>query len=215
MAINKTIEEKLSEGRQYRTFDLGGFEQRKEEDGRMTVRGYATTFGDEYTLINEGDYIIKERVDPRAFDECDMADVIMQYDHEGRVFARISNGTLTVKPDERGLAIEAELSGTELGRQLYEEIEGKYTTKMSMGFKVAEDTREVIENHETGKVTVIRTITKIQRLYDVSAVSLPANDATSISARKFGEGVIAELLEEVEARKARERKKQKIRILLS
>lgn len=215
MATNKTIEEKLNEGRQYRTFDLGGFERRKEEDGSMTVRGYATTFNDEYTLYDTPDYTIKERVDPKAFDDCDMADVIMQYDHEGRVFARISNKTLQVKTDEHGLAIEAELSGTEIGRQLYEEIEGGYTTKMSMGFRVAEDSRETIEDHETGRMTVVRTITKVSRLYDVSAVSLPANDATTISARKFSEGVIAELLQEVEARKARDRQKQKVRILLS
>jgi HK97 family phage prohead protease len=139
----------------------------------------------------------------------------MQYDHEGRVFARTSNNTLAVAADEVGLAIEAELSGTEIGRQLYEEIEGGYTTKMSMGFRVAEDKREVIEDRDNGTVTVIRTITKISKLYDVSAVSLPANDATSISARSFGEGVIAETVKEIDARKARDRQKQKVRILLS
>ena len=211
---NKTIEEKLNEGRQYRSFDLIGFEQRADEDGKMTVRGYATTFSQPYTLGEWDGYTIREQVDPNAFDDCDMSDIIMQYDHEGRVFARTSNGTLEVVPDERGLAMTAELSGTEIGRQLYEEIAGKYTTKMSMGFRVAEDTREITEDREANTVDVLRTITKISKLYDVSAVSLPANDATSISARKYGEGVVAELLEEVEARKARERKKQKVKILL-
>ena len=215
MGLNKGIEEKLNEGRQYRSFDLHAFEHRAEDDGRRIVRGYATTFNNEYTLFSTEEYTVVEKVDPHAFDDCDLSDVIMQYDHEGRVFARTSNNTLAVAADEVGLAIEAELSGTEIGRQLYEEIEGGYTTKMSMGFRVAEDKREVIEDHDNGTVTVIRTITKISKLYDVSAVSLPANDATSISARSFGEGVIAETVKEIDARKARDRQKQKVRILLS
>ena len=213
MAMNKSIEKKLEEGRQYRGIDLQSFEHRKDEDGKMVVEGYATTFDTEYTLYDSPDYIVREKIDPHAFDDCEMDDVIMQYDHEGRVFARISNGTLQVEPDENGLHTKAELSGTEIGRQLYEEIDGGYTTKMSFGFRVAEDSREVIEDHETGKVTVIRTVTKIQRLFDVSAVSLPANDATNISARSFSEGAIAEALEEIETRRARERQKKRIKLM--
>lgn len=209
---NKTVEQKLNEGRQYRSFDLDAFEQRAE-DGSMTVKGYATTFGDIYTLMDYGDYVVRERVDEHAFDGCDMSDVIMQYDHQGRVFARTGNNTLAIAADERGLAMEAELSGTEIGRQLYEEIAGKYTTKMSMGFRVAEDVREITEDRENNRTEVLRTITKISKLYDVSAVSLPANDATSISARNYSDGVVAELLEELETRKARDRQKKKIRIL--
>lgn len=213
MATNKSINQKLDEGRQYRGIDLQSFEHRKEDDGKMVVEGYATTFDTEYTLYDSPDYIVREKIDPHAFDDCEMDDVIMQYDHEGRVFARISNGTLQVEPDEKGLHTRAELSGTEIGRQLYEEIDGGYTTKMSFGFRVSEDNRDVTEDHETGKVTVIRTITKISRLYDVSAVSLPANDATSISARSDGEGVIAEALKEIEARRVRERQRKRIKLL--
>ena len=154
-------------------------------------------------------YTVLEQVDARAFDESDMSDVIMQYNHEGRVFARTSNGTLEVKPDKIGLAIRGDLGGTTLGGQIYEEINGGYTTKMSFGFRVKEDKQDITEDKETGQVTVLRTITKISKLYDVSAVSLPANDATSISARSYGEGVIAELIGEYEKRKA-QRKRIKI-----
>lgn len=209
----KTIMDKLDEGRQYRSFELSGFERRAEGDEGKTVEGYASTFNQPYELWSYDGYTVLEQIDARAFDECDMSDVIMQYDHRGRVFARTSNKTLDVKPDDAGLHVRAELGGTEIGRQLFEEIEGGYTTKMSFGFRVAEDKREVTENHEANTVTVLRTITKISKLYDVSAVSLPANDATSISARNFGEGVIAEIKEELLARRARDRQKQKIRIL--
>lgn len=213
---NKTIEDRLNEGRQYRNIDLANFEHRAEGDegtGEKIVEGYATTFNQPYTLYEWSDYTVIEQIDAKAFDECDMADVIMQYDHEGRVFARTSNDTLAVAPDKTGLHIRAQLGGTEIGRQLYEEIDGGYTTKMSFGFKVAEDKREVTEDHENGHTTVLRTITKISKLYDVSAVSLPANDATSISARSYGEGVIAEVREEIAAQEERAKQIQKIKLL--
>lgn len=211
----KTIQQKLDEGRQYRGFDLAGFETRAEGDEEQFVSGYATVFNRPYELFRDGDYIVLEQIDARAFDECDMSDVIMQYDHAGRVFARTSNGTLTVAPDSFGLHTRAALGGTELGRQLYDEIAGGYTTKMSFGFRVGEDVREVAENHDGGTITVLRTITKITKLYDVSAVSIPANDATSISARNFGEGVVSEIRQELSAAKERERRRQKISILLN
>lgn len=209
----KTINDKLDEGRQYRNFDVAGFERRAEGDAEKTVEGYATVFNKPYELWSYDGYTVLEQIDARAFDDCDMSDVIMQYDHMGRVFARTSNETLAVDPDNVGLHVRAELGGTEIGRQLFEEIEGGYTTKMSFGFRVAEDKREVTENHEENTVTVLRTITKIAKLYDVSAVSLPANDATSISARNYGEGVIAEIKEEFLAREQRERQKKRIKIL--
>lgn len=213
----KTIEDKLNEGRQYRNIDLSGFERRTEGDAEKTVAGYATTFNHPYELFRMKMpgvlYIIREQVDRSAFDDTDLSDVIMQYDHEGRVFARTSNGTLEVDPDEHGLHIRANLGGTELGRQLFEEIEGGYTTKMSFGFRVGKDKREEKEetDEETGMrtVNVLRTILAISPLYDVSAVSLPANDATSISARSYCDGVIAELAEEF---RKREEMRARIRI---
>lgn len=211
--MNKTISDKLNEGRQYRDIDLSRIELRSADDEGMVVSGYASTFNEPYTLWSFDGYTVREQIDPHAFDDCDMSDVIMQYNHEGRVFARTSNGTLTVKADDTGLAIRAELGGTELGRQVYEEIKGGYTTKMSFGFTVLEDKREETDNRETGEVDILRTITKIGKLFDVSAVSIPANDATSISARNFGEGVIAEVKEEILAREKRERQKKVIKIL--
>ena len=203
--IPKTIQNKLDEDRQYRR--VVGIAL----DDEMVVEGYASTFNEPYELYRDGEYVVYEQIDAKAFDDTDMSDVIMQYNHEGRVFARTSNRTLTLTPDEKGLRIRADLGGTEIGRQLYEEIKGGYTDKMSFGFRVGEDKREITETADN--ITVMRTITKIEKLYDVSAVSLPANDATSISARSSGEGVIAEVKQELLAREARERQKQKIRIL--
>lgn len=188
--ISALLEEKLTQGREFRDMEIRALED--EQNDEMIVEGYATTFNQTYELWSEPGYRVLEQVDAKAFDGCDMTDVIMQYDHEGRVFARMSNGTLVCTPDEHGLKVRALLGGTDLGRQLYQEIKGGYTTKMSFAFIVAEDRREIEENIETGDVTILRTITRISKLYDVSAVSLPANPATTIAARTYGEGVIAE-----------------------
>ena len=198
--------------REYRRIDVTGLEVREEQDGKKIVEGYATTFGNEYRLWGDAYYEVRESIDAHAFDNADMADVIMQYDHEGRVFARKSNGTLEVAPDEKGLHIRADLGGTELGRQLYEEIRGGYTDKMSFGFTVSKQERT--EEQVEAKTIVHRKITGIKKLYDVSAVSLPANDATEISARNFSEGVIAEIEKELLAVQARKRKIQKIRLMM-
>ena len=210
----KSLTDKLNEGRQYRNIDVSGFERRTEEDGEKAVSGYATTFNQPYELFRYSwdgyRVIVLEQVDADAFAETPLTDVIMQYDHEGRVFARTTNGTLELDPDEHGLHIRANLGGTELGRQLFEEIEGGYTTKMSFGFRVGKDKEDRTEerDEETGitTVTVLRTILKISHLYDVSAVSLPANDATSISARSYCDGVIAELTEEFRKREDQRRR---------
>lgn len=209
--MSKDILKKLEEGRQYR--NMASFEKRADTDEKI-VEGYATTFNDPYVLYQEDGYTVVEQVDRNAFNGTDMSDVIMQYDHEGRVFARGSNGTLELDADNFGLHIRANLGGTEIGRQLYDEIAGGYTNKMSFGFRVAEDKREITEDRENNEVTVLRTITKISKLYDVSAVSLPANDGTSISSRTLGEGIIAEAKAEIAEREKRTAQINRINALL-
>ena len=199
--------------REYRKIDAGQMETRTAEDGAKVVEGYATTFNMPYELWRDREMTVNEQVDRNAFAECNMSDVIMQYDHEGRVFARIANGTLELMPDEHGLKIRANLGGTEIGRQLFEEIEGGYTNKMSFGFTVTGEERKTTKDAD-GHITVLRTITKIGKLFDVSAVSLPANDATEISARTIGDGLIAEVLKEVQAEEERQRRIGEIRKIL-
>ena len=88
------------------------------------VEGYATTFNAPYLLYEfEDGTKIYERIDAHALDSADMSDVIMQYDHEGRVFARQSNNTLILEPDVKGLFVAADLSRTDLARGLYQELE--------------------------------------------------------------------------------------------
>ena len=184
---------KLKE-REYR--NLITFRAIEEDDDNKEnsyiVEGYATTFDQPYMLYQDGNLTIYEVVDKNAFDNVDLSDVILQYDHMGRVFARTSNNTLRLLVDDIGLKIRAYLGGTEIGRNLYQEIKGGYTTKMSWGFSLDYDKDiERIENYnkddDTYKITQV--IKNIKKIYDVSAVSLPANETTEISARNLAKGV--------------------------
>ena len=195
--------------REYRALVSFGAEKKDDnEEKSYKVSGYASTF-DTYTLFEVDGIEYKERIDSHAFDDADMSDVIMQYDHAGKFFARTSNGTLSVSVDERGLKVEADLSTTEASRELYDEIASGLVIKMSFAFKVAE------EHYDSNSHT--RVVDKIAKVYDVSAVSIPANPDTEIFARSsFFNGVIekerAERLEQT--RKENEKRKLKLRLHL-
>ncbi|MCM1220558.1 MAG: HK97 family phage prohead protease [Lachnospiraceae bacterium] len=167
----------LKAGREYRSLQDFSLVPREEGSEEYRVKGTAVVF-DTPTVLFECDGIeYKEIIDRHAFDECDLSDVIFNYNHGGKVVARLRNKTLALRVTERGLEVEADLSGTQAGRELYEEIDGGYIDKMSFSFSVRESKYD--------SVTHTRTITKVKKLYDVSAVDIPAYEETSISARSF------------------------------
>lgn len=178
---------KLESGREFRDMQFSAV-----DDSSKIVEGYATTFNQPYLLAEWENHKVYEQIDSRAFENCDLSDVIMQYDHMGRVFARNKNNTLNFLTDNIGFKIRGNLGGTELGGQIYEEIKGGYSDKMSISFTVDKEKCESIED-ENGITVITRTILAIKKLYDVSVVSIPANDMTSISARSFCDGLIAEI----------------------
>lgn len=180
----------LKNDRQYRQlteFSLTLESKRIKSD--YYIEGYAATW-DPYILYEDFDgKPIYEKFGREAFTRTDMQDIILQFDHEGPVFARKSNGTLIVEPDDKGLFIAADLSKTERGKQLYEEISQGMITKMSWGFRPGE-----YDYDEDSRTITHRSVKKI---YDVSAVSLPANEETEIHARGFADGAIAKLAQEL------------------
>lgn len=147
-----------------------------DESAEYRVQGRAVVFDTPTVLFECNGVKYKEVVARGAFDGADLSDVIFNYNHSGKVVARLRNNTLKLAINNDGLDIEADLSGTAEGRTLHEEIKGGYIDKMSFSFSVAESAYNV-ETHT-------RTITKIKKLYDVSAVDIPAYDETSIAARR-------------------------------
>lgn len=150
----------------------------------------------------------KERIEKTAFEGADLSDVVFRLEHEGRVYARSSAGTVALETDDHGLAINADLSKTPAARDVFADIEAGNYPQMSFAFTVADDHYD--------KATHTRVINRIAKVFDVSPVSFPANPYTelSVSTRDYFNGVIeAERAERLEAEK-RERQKQKLRILL-
>ena len=169
-------------------------EPKKRFDTDYYVEGYASTFNDPYPIYMDcagNEYM--EIISPDAFRDADMSDVIMQYDHQDRVFARTSNNTLIVEPDEYGLFIAADLSRSQSARDLYEEIAAGLITRMSWAFTVAAD--------EFDRETRTTTITRVKKVFDVSAVSLPADPNTEISARNLLNGEIEQTRKEFARRR--------------
>lgn len=177
--------------------------QEKRIDSECYVEGYATTFDKPYLMYEYEGIKYYEQIDSRALDGADMSDIIFQYDHQGKVLARKSNNTLIVEPNQVGLFICADLSKSRESREMFEEINNGLVTKMSWGFTVSED--------EYNRETHTRTIKKIKKVYDVSAVSIPANQDTTIQSRTYFAGVAE--IEQQELLK-RDKQKQKIKLLM-
>ena len=142
----------------------------------LWVDGYAVRFNNPTVLFEWDGIEYREQIDAHAFDNANMSDVIFNYNHAGRVMARTRNKTLQLSVDEQGLFIRARLDGTEEGRSLYNDIQGGYVDRMSFRFTVGEESFD----RDNRQWTVLR----VKRLYDVSAVDIPAYDDTSISARR-------------------------------
>ena len=151
-------------------------------DTNYYIEGYAARY-EPYVLFNDGEYDFYEQFDRSCFANCDMTDVIFLYDHAGKVLARLSNNTLIIEPRDEGLFFAADLGKTEAARTLYYEICAGMVTKMSWRF--------VIGDYDFNPKTRTFTHHTVKKIYDVSAVSIPANNDTEINARSWADGVIS------------------------
>jgi len=149
-----------------------------DDSEKMVVEGYAAIY-DSSTNIGG---LFTERIEKGAFDSANMKDVPFKYNHSDAVpiLARTRNKSLTLTPDEKGLKIRAELLDTTDGRDMFKRIKAGLLDKMSFAFSVNPD-GERWETDDDGFQT--RTITKFDRIFDVSVVDLPAYDETEIYAR--------------------------------
>lgn len=173
----------------------------KRFDTDFYVEGFATTFNKPYLLYEYDGVKYYEMIASDALVGADMSDVIFQYNHGGKVFARLSNNTLGLEAIDRGLFTFADLSKSRAAKDMYEEISNGLITKMSWAFTVKEDSYD--------RDTHTRTILKVKKVYDVSAVSIPANADTDISARSYFDGVI-----EREQKERLQRRQQLLKIKL-
>ena len=162
--------------KEVRTFNVQNLELREEGDSNVVV-GYASVFN---TLSNDlGNF--KEIISPDAFEGRLNDDVRFLINHEGLPLARTTNDTLKLTTDETGLRYEAKVANTSLGRDLLELMRNGTINQSSFAFVVDDDSWEVKDGVN------IRTINKVSRLYDVSAVTYPAYEEASVALRSMDE----------------------------
>ena len=194
----------LPNDREYRAMPMMEHRADDKEEQNYIVEGYATTFDDPYLLFSWDGVDYYEKIDRNAIDKDTIVDdVIFQYDHQGMVYARMHNNTLAVIPDDHGLKVIADLGKTSDARNMYENIMSGNVYQMSWAFTVDKD--------DFDKDTHTRVIKHIKKMYDVSAVSIPANPSTEISiAQQRIQGAMEELRQELVER---EKKIKTLKIL--
>ena len=154
--------------------ELRTAEVRAAGDDALVVEGYASNFDVEYDLG-----YFKETVARGAFDDVMQDDVRFLLNHTGAPLARTTNGTLELSVDDQGLKYRAALADTQDGRDLYKLIKRGDISQSSFAFTIEAD--EWSEDRST------RTITKVGKLLDTSAVTYPASPTASVYARNMAE----------------------------
>ena len=213
------------EYRNFNSFELRAAEDAPQAGGGGIVEGYASTFEvyelASFDLGNGGREIWREQITPDAFKDADMSDVVFLRDHTGQVFARTKNNLIAIMQDERGLFTRTDLSKTAGAREMYEDITAGNYTQMSFAFRIRQGSDKYEEVRDGLNVIITRTITAIEKVFDISAVAFPANPTTDIApaTRAAFDGAIEELRAErlkaeAEAReRARKAAELKIKIM--
>ena len=148
---------------------------KEDDEQKMVLEGYAIVF-DQETLIGDKDKGFIESIDRNALKNANMKDVPMKYNHDDSflIIARTRNNSLRLTVDDIGLKVRAELIDTDSNKDIYKMVKAGLLDKMSFAFTVS--SQKIDRSGDIPK----RTITGIDRLYDVSIVDLPAYDQTSI-----------------------------------
>lgn len=193
MAKNKGLEKEIRLNCENVTVRAEG-----EENGKMIVEGYPIVF-DKEAFIESWDGGFYEKVDRHAFDNADMRDVALKYNHNDNVFimARTKNGSLTLTPDDKGVFMHAELIDTDTNVDVYKMVRSGLLTEGSFAFTVEKQRIEEIGQWGQPDYEMHRTIEGVGKLFDVSICPNGAyGDLTEIYARSY------EALENVKRNKA-------------
>lgn len=148
--------------------------ERRASGDKMTIAGYAAVFGEAADI----DGYFREVIARGAFTKTlQTADVRAFFGHDhNRVLGRVSSGTLRLKEDEKGLAVEDDLPDTTDGRDCRVLVERGDITGWSFGFRAVRQEWDETTNPPT------RTLLEVE-LFEVSPISIPAYEGTSLALR--------------------------------
>lgn len=141
----------------------------------MIVEGYALKFNS----LSDSFGNWREVISPQSLTNTDLSDVRCLFDHDtSKILGRTTAGTLQINVDDIGLYIRCKLPETSYARDLYESIKRGDVNQMSFGFYLA-DNGDAWTKDTNGEY--IRTLTNIEKIYDVSVVSVPAYSDTNVA----------------------------------
>lgn len=188
-----------------RLFELRTKQGQPDEDEFVHIEGKAVAFDSETVLFKIDGIEYKEIIARGAFDEADISDVVVKYNHSDHFLAvaRTRNNTLELDVREDGVYVAIKIrKDNPNGMQFYKNVEEGLIDRMSFSFIIREESFDEKEHRWT--------VHKIEKVYDVAAVDFPAYDDTEIYAKRFGD---AEALRaEAEARLAQAKEDEVIRL---
>lgn len=151
-----------------------------DKDGKK-ISGYAIVFNKPSKPIPDGDSSFTEIIDPKALQNTDLSDVVMLSNHDySKPLATVKAGTLKLDVvDGKGLHFEATLPNTTDGADTFENVKAGNIDSASFRFANASDQWSKDEN---GNIT--RTITNIGDIFEISSVTVPAYDDSSVEVAK-------------------------------
>src|SRR5690625_2098621 len=146
---------------------------------KSKIIGYGARFNE----LSEVLYFFREKIEPGAFkDALEKSDVRALINHDpNHVLGRTKSGTLTLIEDEVGLRYEIDPPDTSYANDLLVSIKRGDITQSSFAFTVSKDGESW---DESGDIP-IRTIHKFDEIFDVSPVTYPAYESTSVGARSM------------------------------
>lgn len=188
-----------------RLFELRAKQDQQDDDEYVHIEGKAVAFDSETVLFKFNGIEYKEIIERGAFDEADISDVVVKYNHSDHFLAvaRTRNHTLELDVREDGVYVAIKIrKDNPNGMQFYKNVEEGLIDRMSFSFVIREESFDEKEHRWT--------VRKIEKVYDVAAVDFPAYDDTEIYAKRFGD---AEALRaEAEARLAQAKEDEVIRL---
>ena len=143
----------------------------KNEDGKQIVFGHASVYDSRSEFMGFYEYIDKGAFTDDLIKRSDVRALINHDPNLVLARSKFGEGTLTLTPDEKGLAYAYELPETSYGKDLAINLKNGNISQSSFAFSVAKDGDSWSTDEEGND---IRTIKKIDYLYDISSVTYPA-----------------------------------------
>lgn len=169
--------------RRYFNTAIAPDETRQAEDGKIIFSGLASSVNSEYTLYEDDAYIFAEMIAGGAFRGANQWDVRVLLNHDPNfILGRTAAGTAKIEERSNGLYYEWDNDeAITYAADLARSIRRGDITQSSFAFAMGDFEERFSEVN--GKKKVLRTILNFRQIYDVSPVTYPANENTSVAKR--------------------------------